>query len=67
MDKQAQRNEERIKRMIVDGYKRGVCTHDGGDIPMHRRGMAGKGSHFIAPVSEKYRTNFDKIEWRHRP
>jgi len=45
------KNEEPIKKMIVDGYRRGVCTADGGDIPLERRGMAGKGSHYVGQAA----------------
>jgi len=44
--KQMRDQEEAVKKKIVDGYKRGVCTHAGGHIPPEKRGMAGKGSHF---------------------
>lgn len=42
------KNENEIKRLIVDGCRRGICTHEGCDIPLEKRGMAGKGSHYIA-------------------
>ena len=42
------KNENDIKRLIVDGCRRGVCTHDGCDIPLEKRGRVGKGSHYIA-------------------
>ena len=42
------KNEEPLKKLIVDGYRRGVCDHEGRDIPLAKRGMAGKGSHYIA-------------------
>ena len=57
----AHKNEEEIKRKIVDGYKRGVCDHNGVTIPRERRGMAGKGSHFTPPISRAYRDNYDRI------
>lgn len=46
MTKAARQQEEAIKQKIVDGCKRGVCTHDGGYIPPEHRGGAGTGSHF---------------------
>lgn len=42
------KNENDIKRLIVNGCRRGVCTHEGCDIPLEKRGMAGKGSHYVA-------------------
>lgn len=41
--KTAKGEEEKIKRMIVDGHERGVCDRYGGHIPKHKRGNAGKG------------------------
>lgn len=40
------KNEDAIKTKIVDGYRRGVCDHNGKTIPKERQGMAGKGSRF---------------------
>jgi len=57
------KNTEEIKKKIVDGYRRGVCNHNGGTIPKPKRGMAGKGSHFRPPTTQLYRENFDTIEW----
>ncbi len=54
-------NEEQIKRAIVDGYRRGVCTADGCHIPEDKRGMAGKGSHFQPPKTPQYYENYDRI------
>lgn len=42
------KNENEIKQKIVDCCRRGVCDQDGRDIPLQKRGMAGKGSHYIA-------------------
>jgi hypothetical protein len=53
--------EEKIKRAIVDGYKRGVCTADGGHIPNEHRGMAGKGSHFRPARDEQYRREYVRV------
>jgi hypothetical protein len=52
-----------IKKSIVSGYKRGVCTADGGWIPYEKRGMAGKGSHYIGRIvnKEQYENNYIKI------
>ncbi len=55
------KNEELIKGKIVDAYKRGVCDSNGNTIPKHRRGMAGKGSHFRPAKSEQYRQNYDRV------
>jgi len=63
MSKEARQQEEKIKQKIVDGYRRGVCDSEGHTIPKNKRGMSGKGSHFIAPTTEQYRKNFDKIAW----
>jgi len=41
--KTAKGEEEKIKKMIVDGHERGVCKRYGGHIPKHLRGNAGKG------------------------
>jgi len=59
------KNEAEIKRLIVDGYKRGVCDHEGRDIPIEKRGMAGKGSHFSPhrPTSD-YEKNY-KLAFGH--
>ena len=35
-----------IKQKIVDGYRRGVCDHNGDTLPREKRGRNGKGSHF---------------------
>jgi hypothetical protein len=47
MSREAKQQEEAIKKKIVDGYRRGVCDHNGCHIPLDKRGMAGKGSHFV--------------------
>ena len=57
------KNETPIKDAIVDAYRRGVCDHNGVTIPKHKRGMAGKGSHFRPRASDLYRKNYEKIEW----
>jgi hypothetical protein len=41
------KNLEAIKEKIVDGYRRGVCDHDGNTLPKEQRGRNGKGCHFI--------------------
>jgi len=50
-----------VKSKIVDGYRRGVCDHEGQNIPKERRGSAGKGSRFRPAPSEQYRQNYDRI------
>jgi hypothetical protein len=57
------KNEEVIKKKIVDGYKRGVCDHTGKTIPQERRSRNWKGSHFMAAKTDQWYENFDKIEW----
>jgi hypothetical protein len=42
------KNENEIKRLIVDTCRRGCCDHEGRDIPLGHRGRVGKGSHYIA-------------------
>jgi hypothetical protein len=61
MSKKARQQEEAIKRKIVDGYRRGVCTWEGNDIPQEKRGSAGKGSRFIFRPNQAYRDNYDRI------
>lgn len=56
-------NTREIKDAIVDGYRRGVCDHNGNTIPRGHRGMNGKGSHFMTPTTQKFRDNYDKIDW----
>ena len=65
MSNQSRKSEEDIKQKIVDGYHRGVCDHNGNTIPIERRGMAGKGSHFSPNLipTERYRQNYAKIDW----
>lgn len=41
------KNTEEIKQKIVDGYRRGVCDHNGDTLPKEKRGRNGKGSRFI--------------------
>ena len=59
--KSARMQEEVVKRMIVDGYRRGVCTADGGHIPVEHRGMSGKGSAFIFKPTQAYRDTMDRV------
>ena len=63
MSKEARQQEENIKQKIMDGYRRDVCDSEGRTIPMGKRGMSGKGSHFMAPKTELYRKHFDQIVW----
>lgn len=57
------KNTELIKKKIVDTYRRGVCDHNGNTIPKHKRGMSGKGCHFIHINTKQYRDGYDKIDW----
>jgi len=52
MSKEARAQEQVIKDKIVDGYRRGVCDHNGCTIPEGKRGMSGKGSRFIAQIKD---------------
>jgi hypothetical protein len=63
MSREARAQEQVIKDKIVDGYKRGVCDHNGCHIPPEKRGMAGKGSRFIAKPTDKkaYDRNYKAI------
>ena len=63
MSKEARQSEEKIKQKIVDGYRRGVCDHEGHTIPKGKRRKAGKGCHFVAPTTDQFRENYDKIVW----
>ena len=58
-------NTHEIKEKIVDTYRRGVCDKNGVTLPKHKQGMSGKGSAFMgkAYYIDKYRTNFDLIDW----
>jgi len=58
-------SEEAIKKRIVDGYKRGVCTWEGGHIPKESRGAVGKGSRFMPARDDEYRVNYDRIFRKH--
>ena len=57
------KNTQEVKRLIVNGYRRGTCDHNGDTIPDERRGMAGKGSHFLKCLvtTDAYRENYDRI------
>lgn len=59
----AHKNEEAVKKKIVDGYKRGVCDHEGRHIDKSNRGQAGKGSHFLecTKITDAYREGWDRI------
>ena len=56
-------NTQDLKGKIVDGYRRGVCDHNGKTIPKANRGQAGKGSRFRPAKTQQYRDNYDRIEW----
>ena len=62
-DNSYKKEQEQIKKAIVKGYRRGVCTADGCHIPEERRGMAGKGSRFRTWNTSEFRENFDRIVW----
>lgn len=65
MSKKARQQEEAIKQKIVSAYRHGKCDSEGVTV---RRGMvapAGKGSAFRFRPTERFRQNFDQIEWRH--
>ena len=49
------KNEDKIKDMIVDGRKRGVCDKNGRALPKYQQGC------FV--VTEEYAGNYDKIDW----
>jgi len=55
------KNEEAIKQKIVDGYARGVCDRNGGHIPRHKRGAAGKGDRMRNVNKERYDENYVRI------
>jgi hypothetical protein len=56
------KNVDKIKKAIIDGYRRGVCDSDGGYIPEYKMGRNGKGSHFISTkASEIYKINYERI------
>ena len=57
------RQTEDVKRRIVEGYRRGVCTADGGQIPKDKQGQCGKGSQFIFRNTKAYRDGYDRIDW----
>jgi len=59
------KNTDEIKNKIVETYRRGVCDKNGTTLPKHKWGMSGKGSAFMGKqyYNEKYRTNYDKIDW----
>ncbi len=59
----SQKPDAKIKDMIVNAYKRGVCDHNGETIPKSKRGMAGKGSHFGPRLDANYGENYDQIKW----
>jgi len=63
MSREARRQEEAVKQKIVEGYRRGVCNHNGGYMPPEKRGMAGKGSHYVAPLRDckAYAKNYARI------
>ncbi len=46
-----------INSAIVDGYKRGVCDHEGNTIPKAHRSRNWKGTHF-RKISSAYRDNY---------
>lgn len=54
------RDVQQVKETIVKGYRAGICDHNGCHIPKEKRGMAGKGSHFIF-VTDLYRDNYAKV------
>lgn len=54
---------DQIKNAIVKGYKRGVCTADGCDIALEKRGRNGKGSHFRPAKSKEWYEHFDQIDF----
>jgi hypothetical protein len=51
---------KQIESAIVDGYKRGVCDHNGNTIPLHKRSSNYGGSHFSRNLipNDKYRENY---------
>jgi len=57
------KNEEPVQKLIMAGYRAGLCDHNGNTIPPEKRGMAGKGSHFSRNLvtSDLYRRNYDRI------
>ena len=62
-EREYRQEQEQIKRAIVSGYRRGLCTAVGGDIPIAKRGSAGKGSRFRPAPSVAWYENFDRIDW----
>jgi len=61
MNNDYDKEQQQIKRAIVRGYRKGSCDHRGRHIPPEKRGMAGKGSRFRPPTSQRYRENYDRI------
>jgi hypothetical protein len=57
------KNEEPIKKKIVENYKRGKCDRNGKTYPKHRQGNAGKSDWSIQIDKEKFDENYDKIDW----
>ena len=55
------KNEDKIKAAIVDGRARGVCDRNGGHIPRHKRGAAGKGDMFRPVDKKRYDENYERI------
>lgn len=55
------KNEDQVKQAIVDGRARGVCDRNGGHIPKHKRGAAGKGDRLRPVDKARYDANYVKI------
>ncbi len=63
MDRIYRKQTEKIKEAIVDTYRRGACTSDGGFIPEVQRGTAGRGSKFMPARTAAWYRNFAQIDW----
>lgn len=62
MGKKARQDEQKVKDMIVRGYRAGVTDVHGCAIPHEKRGMAGKGSHYRGWYpNEAFCRNYDRI------
>lgn len=55
------KNEEPVKKAIMDGRARGVCDRNGNTIPSHKRGSAGKGDRFRPVDKALYDKNYVRI------
>jgi len=55
------KNEEPIKKAIVNARERGVCDRNGVTLPKAKRGAAGKGDRFRPVDKARYDENYERI------